>query len=108
MNLLTNKNMKKKNTLLLAGAVALGFTLTSTARADEPFLSPKAAALRNDFRKVPSTGTSSNLVSNNYLGAAARWELNRARIVPGGTVTANLVSGSYHSAALKAHGGRLP
>jgi len=93
--------MKTINTLLLASAVALGFTLTTTAKADEPFLSPKAAALRHDFRKVPSTDTSPNLVSNNYLGAAAKWELNRAKVVPGGTATPNLVSGNYLGAGLK-------
>jgi len=93
--------MKTMNTLLLAGAVALGFTLTTTARADEPLLSPKAASLRHDFRKVPSTDTSPNLVSNTYLGAAAKWELNRARVVPSGTGTPNLVSGNYLGAGAK-------
>ncbi len=94
--------MKTMNILLLAGAVALGFTLiTTTAKADEPFLSPKAAALRHDFRKVPSTDTSPNLVSNTYLGAAAKTEFNRLKVVPGGTVTPNLVSGNYAGAASK-------
>ena len=69
---ITNKNMKTINILLLAGAVALGFTLTTTAKADEPLFSPKAAALRHDFRRVPSTDASPNLVSGNYLGAGAR------------------------------------
>jgi hypothetical protein len=95
------------NSLLLAGAVALGFTLTTTAKADEPFLSPKAAALRHDFRKVPTTDTSPNLVSGNYLGALAKTEFNRAKVVPGGTVTPNLVSGNFNSAASKAGGGSL-
>lgn len=89
------------NPLLLAGAVALGFTLTTTAKADEPFLSPKAAALRHDFRTVPSTDTSPNLVSGNYLGAAAKTEFNRVKVVPGGTVTPNLVSGNYLGAGAK-------
>ena len=93
--------MKTMNTLLLAGAVALGFTLTTTAKADEPFLSPKAAALRHDFRKVPSTETSPNLVSNNYLGAAAKTEFNRLKVVPSETVTPNLVSGNYLGAGAK-------
>jgi hypothetical protein len=94
--------MKTMNTLLLAGAVALGFTLTTTAKADEPFLSPKAAALRHDFRKVPSTDTSPNLVSGNYLGALAKTEANRARVVSsGGATTPNLVSGNYLGAGAK-------
>ncbi len=89
------------NTLLLAGAMALGFTLTTTAMADEPFLSPKAAALRHDFRTVPGTGTSPNLVSGNYLGAAAKTEFSRAKVVASGTVTPNLVSGNYLGAGAK-------
>ena len=93
--------MKTMNTLLLAGAVALGFTLTTTAKADEPFLSPKAAALRHDFRTVPSTDTSPNLVSGNYLGALAKTEFNRVKVVPGGTATPNLVSGNYLGAGAK-------
>ena len=97
----TKTIMKTMNTLLLAGAVALGFTLTTTAIADEPLLSPKAAALRHDFRKVLSTDTSPNLISNSYLGAAAKTEFNRARVVTTDTVTPNLVSASYAGAALK-------
>ena len=93
--------MKTMNTLLLAGAVALGFTLTSTAKADEPFLSPKAAALRRDFRTVPSTGTSPNLVSGNYLGALAKTEANRAKVVSGTGHQPNLVSGNYLGAGAK-------
>jgi len=94
--------MKTMNTLLLAGAVALGFTLTTTAKADEPFLSPKAAALRHDFRKVPGTDNSPNLVSGNYLGALAKTEANRARVVSsGGAPTPNLVSGNYLGAGAK-------
>ena len=61
--------MKTMNTLLLAGAVALGFTLT-TATAAEPFLSPKAKA--NQISRVSSMDTSPNLVSGNYLGAGAK------------------------------------
>lgn len=36
--------------------------------------------------------TTPNLVSNSYLGAAAKWELNRSAVVPSGTVTPNFVS----------------
>ena len=95
-----NENMKTTTSLLLAGVVALGFSL-ATARADEPFLSPRAAALRHDFRKVPSADVSPNLVSNSYLGAAAKFELNRTKVVPTGTIAPNLVSGNYAGAALK-------
>ena len=91
--------MKTMNILLLAGAVALGFTLTTTAKADEPFFSPKGKA--NQISRVSGADTSPNLVSNNYLGAGAKWELNRAKVVPSGTVTPNLVSGNYLGAGAK-------
>jgi len=91
--------MKNINTLLLAGAIALGFTLTTTAKADEPFLSPKGKA--NQIRRVSGVDTSPNLVSNNYLGAAAKTEFNRAKVVPSGTITPNLVSGNYLGAGAK-------
>ena len=88
----------KTTILLLAGAVALGFTLTS-AKAAEPFLSPKGKA--NQISRVPGVDTSPNLVSNTYLGASAKTELNRAKVVPSGTVTPNLVSGNYLGAGAK-------
>ena len=91
--------MKTINTLLLAGAVALGFTLTTTAKADEPFLSPKAKA--NQIHRVSSVDSSPNLVSGNYLGAAAKTEFNRVKVVPSGTVTPNLISGNYLGAGAK-------
>ena len=94
------RNMKTTTTLLLASALALGFTLTA-ATADEPLLSPRAAALRHDFRKVQGVDVSPNLVSNSYLGAAARLELNRTGVVPTGAVTPSLVSGNYAGAASK-------
>ena len=99
-NKVTNKNMKTLNSILLAGAVALGFTLTTTVRADEPFLSPKAKA--NQISRVSSVDTSPNLVSGNYLGALAKTEANRARVVSsGGATTPNLVSGNYLGAGVK-------
>lgn len=101
VNNLTITNMKTMNTLLLAGTVALSFTLTSSTKADKPLLSPKAAALRHDFRSVPSTETSPILVLNNYLGAAGKLELNRAKISPSSPETRNLVSGNYLGAGAK-------
>src|SRR5262249_19225520 len=100
-NNLANKHMKTTTSLLLAGAVALGFTLGTTVKADEPLPSPKAAALRHDLRKAPSADTSPNLVSHNFLGAASRLEFSRAKVVPSGTAAANLVSGSYLGAGAK-------
>ena len=90
--------MKTNTTFLLASAVALGFTLT-TAKAAEPFLSPKGKA--NQISRVSGVDTSPNPVSNTYLGAAAKWELNRSKVVPSGTTTPNLVSGNYAGAGAK-------
>lgn len=97
----TNTNMKTLNTLLLTGAVALGFTLTTAAKGDEPVLSPKAAALRHDLRSAQSAGSSPNLVSGNYLGSAAKTEFNRVKVEQGATVTPSLVSGNYLGAGAK-------
>ncbi len=91
--------MKTTTSLLLAGAVVLGFALTTEA--DEPFLSPRAGALRGDLRKVPVALVSPNLVSSIYPGAAIRLEQNRARVVPTGRGTPNLISGNYAGAAAK-------
>ena len=77
----------------MAGAVALGFTLTSASAADIA-TSPRLRQQLDERKTVASTG-GPNTVSNTYLGAAAKWELNRARVVPSGTVTPNLVSGNY-------------
>jgi hypothetical protein len=93
--------MKTMNTLLLAGTVALGFTLATTARGDERFLSPKSAALRQEFRTVQSPETGRNLVSGNYLGALAKSDSNRGKIVPNGRVTPNLVDGNYPGAGAR-------
>ena len=90
--------MKTMNTLLLAGAVALGFTLT-TATAAEPFLSPKAQA--NQISRASSVDTSPNLVSGNYLGASSKTEANRTKVVSGTGHQPNLVSGNYLGAGAK-------
>ena|ERR1043166_5496858 len=92
--------MKKNITLLLAGAVALGFTLSTATKADEAFLSPKGKA--NQIMRSSRADSSPNLVSNSYLGAAAKLELNRSKVVASGTTTPNLVSGNYLGAAVKA------
>jgi hypothetical protein len=84
--------MKNINTLLLLGAVAVGFAsacqsraadqaaccrardggsaCASQTRAADLFLSPRAQA--NQIRTVSGAGTTSSLVSGYYLGAAAK------------------------------------
>jgi hypothetical protein len=92
--------MKTNTTLLLAGAIALGFART-TALAADIAASPRMQRLLNERKIVSGTDTSPNLVSNTYLGAAAKWELNRAKVVPSDTTTPNLVSGNYAGAGAK-------
>ena len=91
--------MKTMNTLLLAGAAALGFTLTTTAKAAEPFLSPKARA--SQIGRVSSVATSPNIVSGNYLGTLTKTEANRTKVVPGTGNEPNLVSGNHLGAGAK-------
>lgn len=92
--------MKTTPSLLLAVTFALGLPLVA-ATAGEPFLSPRAAALRHDFRKVSTVATSPNLASKPYLGAAGRLEWNRVRIAPSDPTTPNLVQSHYAGAGAK-------
>lgn len=90
----------KTTTLLLASAVALGFTLTAATAADIA-ASPRFRQMLDEQKTVASTDTSPNLVTGTYLGSTAKWELNRAKVVPSGTDTPNLVSGNYPGVAVK-------
>ncbi len=96
----TNNAMKTNTTLLLAGAVALGFTLT-TANGADIAASPRLQQQLNERKTVASTDASPNLVSSVYLGAAAKSERNRPRFVPSNTATPNLVNGNYPGVAAK-------
>ncbi|MBI3870448.1 MAG: hypothetical protein HY299_18120 [Verrucomicrobia bacterium] len=59
-----------KNTLLLAAATATLLTAVNTAKADEPFLSPRAKA--NQTLNVSGNGSDPDLVrGQNDLGVAA-------------------------------------
>jgi hypothetical protein len=95
-------NMKTMNTLLLAGAIALG--LTVTANAGEALLSPRAKDNRTIV--VPMTGSNPNLVTGTYLGAAGKWEATRAKVGIDSGKAGSLVGGNYAGAALK-YPGRL-
>jgi len=92
--------MKINTTLFLAGAVALGFALT-TAKAAEIAASPRFQQTLNERKAAASPDTSPNLASNLYPGAGAKWELNRPKVVPSNTSTPNLVSGNYPGVAAK-------
>jgi hypothetical protein len=92
--------MKTLKTILLAGAVVACFTLASTAKAGEVFLSPRAQA--NQMPRVSGINADPNLVSGSYPGAASK---ARAVFHPmtasGGVEDINLVSGNYAGAAAK-------
>src|SRR5213592_2721858 len=96
----TNNAMKTNTTLLLASAVALGFTLT-TANGADIAASPRLQQQLNERKTVAGTDASSNLVSSVYLGAAGKSERNRPGFVPSNTTTPNLVSGNYPGVAAK-------
>jgi hypothetical protein len=92
--------MKTTTSLLFAGAVALGFTVTTASAADTA-ASPRFRQTLNEREAVTSTASSPNLVSNTYLGSTAKWGLNVPKVAPSGSVTPNLVSGNYAGAASK-------
>ena len=95
--------MKALNHLLLAAAAIL--TLNLAAQAGEPFLSPKAREQADSLRKVPGT-TPDMIDRSAMSGSPKAIALAQSfRTVPSGTVTPNLVSGNYNGAALKARGG---
>jgi len=95
----TSKRMKATNTLILAGAVAAAFALTTTAQAGE-VLSPRAKA--NQITHVSSTKTDVNLVSGSYAGAATRaGTMFHSTVASGPVKDINLVSGNYLGAAVK-------
>ncbi len=61
--------------------MALGVTLS--ANAGEPLYSPKAKALADSLRKVPSVASDVNLATNRPIGNAKAWDLAQSlRKVP--------------------------
>lgn len=81
--------MKMFNQLLVTAAAVV--TLNLSAQAVEPVLSPKAAQLRYELRKVPSTQGQPDLTKDRPAGNAKAWELARSlRPVPSTGVTVDL------------------
>ena len=75
--------MKTLNHLLVAAAAVVTLNLTQSVQAVEPVLSPKAAQLRYELRKVPSAPSEVNLAKDRPIGNAKAWELARSlRKVP--------------------------
>ena len=81
-NQLKDKTMK--TTKILLAVVTAAATLTLTAQAGEPLLSPKAKEMADSLKRVPSTGQSVDLAHNNiqYGNAKARDIAYSLRIVP--------------------------
>lgn len=75
--------MKSVNYLLVAAAAVVTLNVTLSAQAAEPLLSPKAKALADSLRKVPSAASDVNLATNRPVGNAKAWELAQSfRKVP--------------------------
>ncbi|MCW5555515.1 MAG: hypothetical protein KIS67_25550 [Verrucomicrobiae bacterium] len=67
-----------KKTLLFAVAVGGILSLTASANAGEPLMSPRAKELAYSLRKVPSAPSTVNLATNRPVGNAKAWELARS------------------------------
>lgn len=67
------ENIMKKTTLLAVAAAGI-FTLTASAQAGEPLLSPRAQEQANSLRKVPSVASDVNLATNRPVGNAKAWQ----------------------------------
>jgi hypothetical protein len=75
--------MKTLNHLLVAAAAVVTLNLTQAVQAAEPVLSPRAAQLRHEPRKVPSPPSAVDLTKDRPIGNAKAWELARSlRKVP--------------------------
>lgn len=75
--------MKTLNYLLVAAVAVVTLNFTQSVQAAEPVLSPKAAQLRHELRKVPSVASDVDLAKNRPIGNAKAWELARSfRTVP--------------------------
>ncbi len=93
------KTMKMINTLLFAGVVVGGLALVPLSRADVA-ASPRVQA--NQIKRISSTEAGPNLVSGDYLGAAAKASAMFQSTVSGSTDNGpSLVSGNYLGAAAK-------
>ena len=75
--------MKSLKYLLVAAVAVVTLNATTSAQAAEPLLSPKAKALADSLRKVPSAASDVNLLANRPIGNAKAWELAQSfRKVP--------------------------
>lgn len=67
--------MKTVNYLLVAAVAAVTLNAALSAQAAEPLLSPKAKALADSLRKVPSVASDVNLAANRPICNPKEWEL---------------------------------
>lgn len=90
--------MKIISTLLLVGAVTLGFTVANSAKADA-FLSPRAQA--NQITVAAGGAKDARYVSGSYAGAALKSQTLPNAVATTSVKQPNLVSGNYAGAAGK-------
>jgi len=90
--------MKTTTALILAATVS--FTLAGSAKAADVFLSPRAQA--NQITRVSGINNDRNLAGGWYAGAAYKAFSTAPNMVASGAVAdVNLVSGNYLGAAAK-------
>lgn len=65
--------------LLVAAAAVVTLNMALSAQAAEPLLSPKAKALADSLRKVPSAASDVDVTKDRPIGNAKAWELARSR-----------------------------
>jgi hypothetical protein len=86
--------MKTVKYLLVAAVAAVTLNATLSAQAAEPLLSPRAKALADSLRKVPSAKSDVNLATNRPMGNAKAWELAQSfRKVPSTGPSVDLAHG---------------
>jgi len=92
--------MKTFKTILLAGVVGMSMAFAGAATAGEVFLSPRAKA--NQIVHVASTTADVNLAAEPYAGATTRLRTTfHSMVASGPAKDINMVSGNYLGAAAK-------
>ena len=86
--------MKTFNHLLVAAAAVVTLNLAQSVQAAEPVLSPKAAQLQHELRKVPIAPSEVYLIKDRPIGNAKARELARSlRTVPSTGSSSDLAHG---------------
>ena len=74
---LKEQTMKTLNYLLVAAAAVVTLNVALSAQAGEPLYTPKAKALADSLRKVPTVASDVNLATNRPIGNTKAWQLSQ-------------------------------